>query len=197
MKEAIEFIQDFIRKEYAAYRTSYLEREEEAFEEAQSAVDRLYAGELRTAVQRGIHPDEEWFAEGEKQLSTVKERLLFQVKEYAHPEYGPLWGFYVSYPKGWIAKKDGVESPPYWPDSIDCIFYAARLTNRLTWEKRFRIIAEYSCTSERYRYGSRALEPIGSPVAILQFQPPKDAEGQKAYAADAELAQQLLNTPGQ
>ncbi len=190
MREAIEFIQEFIRKEYAAYQACYLEREEEVFEEAQEAVDRMYAGSLRTRVQRGIEPGEEWFAQGERQLRTIKERLLFQIKEYEHPEHGSLWGCYVSDPQGWIVtSKDGIEAPPYWPDSMDCILYISHRMSRVTGEKKLRIIAEYNCTSKKYLYGSLNLEPLGNLVAILQFQLPKDEESKEEYEEDNKRGQ--------
>jgi hypothetical protein len=191
MEEAIKFIQEFICKEYAAYQACYLEREEEVFEEVQEAVDRMYAGSLRTRVQRGIEPEEEWFMEGEKILRTIKERILFQIKEYEHPEYGSLWGCYVSDPQGWIATRDGIDSPPYWSDSFSCILYIANRTNRVTGEKNLRIIAEYNITGKKYLYGSLMLEPLGNPVAIIQFQPPKDEESKEEYEKDSKLAAQL------
>ncbi len=191
MKEAIEFIQDFIRKEYAAYQACYLERERKVFKEAQRAVGLMYAGDLRTQVQRGIEPEEEWFTEGEKKIQEIKERLLFQIREYEHQEYGSLWGCYVSDPHGWTSIRDGIESPPYWSDSYSCILYVAYITSPVTSEKNLYIIAEYNFTSKKYIYGSLLLEPLGNTVAILQFQPPKDEESRVEYEKDSRLAVQL------
>lgn len=196
MNEAIAFIQEFIGKEYEAFQACYRERDEEVFEEAQTAVDRMYASGLRTIVQRGMEPEEEWFTNGEESLGTIKERVLFQVKEYEHPEFGSLYGCYLSHPIGWVVTKNG-EKTTKWDDSFSCIQYVAKIPNRTTGAMKFRIIAEYTCTSKKYLYGSKVLEPFGPLKAITQFQPPEDQEDRIQYEEDSKLAAQLAAASGQ
>ncbi len=195
MQEVVRFMQSFIHNEYAAFRACYLERDEELFEEAQAAVDRLYAGGLRTMVQRNIQPDKEWFAKGEKQYSKVRQRPIFQIKEYENPEYGAVWGAYVGSPLGWTFQKDGIESPPCWSGSWDHILYVAQVPSRVSGQRNLKIIAEYSCASKRYVYGSRMLEPLGEPVELIQFHAPHGEAELRQYEADAELAKRIMQRP--
>ena len=88
MDEAIVFIQSFIEQEYLAFKASYEERDEDLYEDQRELVDLMYGGGLRTNVNRDLNPSEEWFAEATRHLAALKRRTLFQVKHYAHPNYG-------------------------------------------------------------------------------------------------------------
>lgn len=168
MEEAIAFIRNFITKEYEALQVCYLERDEEVFEEKRNVVDRMYGSGLMTIVNRAPEPEEDWFTEGETSLKAVKERILFQIKAYDHPEYGNLYACYVSDPIGWQVIKDGIRTPQ-WSDSCDFIFYLAKVQSRLTGEMSLRIIANYNCDSNRYVYGSKPVEPFGTLLETKQF----------------------------
>ncbi|HEX3078482.1 MAG TPA: hypothetical protein VHQ24_16615 [Lachnospiraceae bacterium] len=168
MDEIILFINDFIEKEYEAFIACYSEKDEEIFEDKQNQVDLMYSSGLRTIVQRGCDPQEEWFIEGEKQLQVVRKRILFQIKKYQHSEFDILYECSLSDPLGYFVTKDGVETPN-WFDDISSILYVANVKNLRTGEWKMKIVADYHCAANRFAYGSKKVEPLGIMIECLDF----------------------------
>jgi hypothetical protein len=84
MDEIIRFMNEFIKKEYEAFVSSYTEKDEDIFEEKREEVDNIYYGKLRTIVNRDPYPDELWFDQAESNMKTLRKRTLFQIKQYEH-----------------------------------------------------------------------------------------------------------------
>jgi hypothetical protein len=184
MDEIIKFMNEFIKREYEAFVSSYTEKDEDIFEEKREAVDNMYYGKLGTIVNRDPYPDELWFDQAESNMKTLRKRTLFQIKQYEHSEYGHIYGCYVSYPIGWIIKRpDGSESLEGL-DSYHEILYVAYRTSKATGETKLRLISQYLWGSKKYTYGSMEIEPLGEFKNIVQFQPPKDSNDLEEYEAN-------------
>ncbi|MDJ1471056.1 hypothetical protein [Xanthocytophaga flava] len=170
MEEAIAFINEFIANEYAAWQAYYLEQDDELFEEVRDKVDRMYGADLMTEVNyRSIY--ESWFTEGEAKLAQVKPRILFQIKEYEHTDYGSLFRCYVS-------------SYSNWSDSYSASFYIAKRENFRTKEKEWRIVSKYNNDVGNWQWrGGIRVEPLGKLLSVRQFQPPADPVDLADYEA--------------
>lgn len=190
MDEAIAFIQNFIEQEYLAFKASYEERDEDIYEDQRELVDLMYGGGLRTNVNRDLNTSEEWFAEAPRHLAALKRRTLFQVKQYAHPNYGSVYACYVSSPIGWLRQKDGVETAE-WSDSYDWVLYVAKIVNRRTGQPNFKIITQQNTGSGRSL--GNPLEPLGALQAVKQFQPPADPQDLAEYEATSKAADELAS----
>lgn len=169
MKEIITFMNKFIEKENEAFIASYTEKDEEIFEEKQNQVDKMYAAGLRTIVQRGSDPDEEWFQEGKRQMLVLKKRILFQIKKYEHKEFKTLYECSLSSPIGYFLRKDGVETPK-WDDDISNIFYVTNIKSRVTGDSSMKIVADYHCEAERFAYGSKEIKPLGELLKMYHME---------------------------
>jgi hypothetical protein len=169
MKEIITFMNEFIEKEYEAFIASYTEKDEEIFEVKQNQVDKMYAAGLRTIVQRGYDPDEEWFQEGKRQMLVLKKRILFQIKKYEHNEFETLYECSLSSPIGYFLKKDGIETAK-WDDDISNIYYVTNIKSRVTGDFAMKIIADYHCGAERFAYGSKEIKPLGKLLETYQLE---------------------------
>lgn len=97
IEKAIDFIQEFIKKEHQTTVDRSTERNDEVFTAKKAELEDFFGQGLNSEVsRRPDSADENWFQEREEDLELIQPRQLFQVKEYEHPTLGTLYRCYVS-----------------------------------------------------------------------------------------------------
>lgn len=115
MDEALAFFEKYAKAVYQT-RIAYLsERDADKWKAALAALQEVtISGGYIDGENRLASPDESWFADFEPEAAGIKERKIFQIKQYDH-EDGPLFRAYTTsdsgdfwdklYDRNWFAQK--------------------------------------------------------------------------------------------
>ncbi len=185
MEKVLNFVNNFLNKEYEAIVAMNVERDDEIYRAKIAIVRSFLAQDLVLKFSRPSDPEdmEEWFADGDEIVSdgNIQPRTLFQIKEYAHPTYKQLYRLYVSLPR-----KYRKGNPSYVVN-----FYI------VPEGELFKIISQYDydvCPDKKgirmkdggltwMWMGGEQLKNFGTFVRSVKFQPPFQPEHLVEYEA--------------
>jgi hypothetical protein len=176
INEVEQFMREFIKNEYEFWVAFYNERE---YANLKPYIDKM----VKYCKPRGLasgfgrlpsDPPESWFKSQSKNLEYISERLLFQIKEYDHPEFNKIYKCYLSSTSSHNSYSD--------------IYYISKIKDEL------KIISIYIHNYESYltkeeidewRYaGGKEIFLTASPINVMKFTPPKNKDHLIEYESE-------------